>query len=180
MPLQIIRADVSNAAVIASIGKKAFRAAFEHLFNNKEELFEYLEHTYDPIKLATSIRKGSNYYFLAYLNGEAVGFVKAKKDSLNDQIDSISQIELQKIYVTPQFHGRGVGTALLNEVKNLAREVYPDYIWLDTHISNEKAIRLYERNGFKKMGEFYFTIGTQIFEYHLMGLAVAFPVKTAC
>ena len=42
-------------------------------------------------------------------------------------------------------------------MKNLAREIYPDYIWLDTPISNEKAIRLYEKNGFRKMGNYYFT-----------------------
>jgi ribosomal protein S18 acetylase RimI-like enzyme len=180
MPLQIMRADVSNAAMIATIGKKAFRASFEHLFKSREELFEYLEYTYDPVKLAKSIRKENNYYFLAWLNGEPVGFAKVKKDSLNDQIESISQIELQKIYVLKECQGRGVGTALLNEVKNLARDIYPDYIWLDTHISNEKAIRLYERSGFKKIGKYHFTIGTQVFEYHLMGFAVAVPIKAAC
>lgn len=180
MSLQIIRADISHAAAIATIGKKSFRAAFEHLFNNKEELFEYLEHTYDPVKLAKSLRKESNYYFLAWVNGQPAGFAKVKKDSLNEQIESIAQMELQKIYVMKEFQGRGVGTALLNEVRNLARDIYPDYIWLDTHVSNEKAMRLYERNGFKKIGKYYFTIGTQVFEYHLMGLPVAFPVKTAC
>ena len=55
MDTKIIQADISHAAVIASIGKKSFRAAFEHLFRNREELFEYLEYTYDPIKLAKSI-----------------------------------------------------------------------------------------------------------------------------
>ena len=64
-------------------------------------------------------------------------------------------MELQKIYVLPEHHGSGAGSALLKEVKNLAREICPDYIWLDTHISNENAIRLYERNGFKKMGNIF-------------------------
>lgn len=180
MPLQIIKADVSHAAQIATIGKKSFRKSFEHVFTSREELFEYLEHTYDPVKLAKSIRKGSNFYFLAWLNGEAVGFAKVKIDSLNDQIESIAQMELQKIYVLPERHGYGVGTALLNEVKNLARDICPDFIWLDTHISNEKAIRFYEKNGFDKIGKYYFTIGTQVFEYHLMALPVAIKIKTAC
>lgn len=180
MYTKIIEADVSHAAIIATIGKKSFRNAFGHLFKSKEELFEYLEYTYEPVKLAKSLRKENNVYLLAFIDGEAVGFSKIKKHSLNDQIEAGAQIELQKIYVLPENHGKGIGTALLKEVKNLAREIYPDYIWLDTPVTNENAIRFYEKNGFRKMGNYYFTIGTQTFEYDVMGVPVAFKVWNAC
>lgn len=177
MNTKIIQADISHAAIIATIGKKSFRNAFENLFRSKEELFEYLEYSYDPVKLTKSIRKENNVYLLACSDGAAVGFAKVKKHSLNEQIESGAQMELQKIYLLPEHHGRGIGTALLKEVKNLAREIYPDYIWLDTHISNENAIHLYEKNGFKKMGNYFFTIGTQTFEYYVMGLPVSLTVS---
>jgi ribosomal protein S18 acetylase RimI-like enzyme len=180
MPITIIKADISHAAIIGTIGKKSFRKAFEHLFNHKEELLEYLENAYCAVKLANSIRHEDNVYLLAFFDGEPAGFVKIKKYSLNEHIESISQMELQKIYVLQEYHGKGIGTALLKEVKNVAKEVYPDYIWLDTHISNASAIRLYEKNGFKKIGKYFFTIGTQTFEYHVMGLPVAFRVTNAC
>lgn len=180
MHTKIIQADVSHTAIIATIGKKAFRKAFEHLFKSKEELFEYLEYPYDPVKLAKSIRKENNIYLLAYKSGEPVAFAKVKKHSLNDQIEFGAQMELQKIYVLPEHQGSGTGTALLREVKNLAREVYPDYLWLDTHISNASAIRLYEKNGFKKIGNYSFTIGTQTFDYYVMGLPIAFKVTSPC
>jgi len=180
MNTKIILADISHAAVIAMIGKKSFRNAFEHLFKSKEELFEYLEYSYDTVKLAKSLRKENNVYLLAYRGTEPVGFAKIKKHSLNDQIESGAQMELQKIYILPEYHGKGIGTALLKEVKNLAREIYPDYIWLDTHISNENAFRLYEKNGFKKIGSYKFLIGTQIFDYYVKGLPVDFKVINAC
>lgn len=180
MHINIIEADVSYAADIASIGKKSFRQTFEHLFKSKEELFEYLEHTYDPLKLTKSLRKENNIYLLAFADEQPVGFAKIKKHSLNDQIESGAQMELQKIYVLPEWHGYGIGTSLLKEVRGIAREIYPDYIWLDTHVSNETAIRLYEANGYKKMGIYSYTIGTQTFDYYLMGLPVAFKVTTAC
>ena len=180
MNIKIIRADVSHAASIATIGKKSFRKAFENLFNCKEELFEYLEHTYDPVKLAKSVRKENNVYFLAMLDDIPVGFVKVKKFSLHPQIESIAQMELQKIYVLPEHHGLGVGQALLNEVFELAQEIKPDYVWLDTHISNEKAIEFYKKNGFSKCGKHYFTIGTQVFEYDLMIFPVAVTEPCDC
>ena len=177
MYTKIIPADISHASVIAAIGKKSFRNAFEHLFRNKEELFEYLEYSYSPVKLAKSLRKENNVYFLAFREAEPVGFAKIKKHSLNDQIESGAQMELQKIYILPEHQGAGIGSALLKEVKDLAIEISPDYIWLDTHISNENAVRLYEKNGFKKVANYSFLIGTQIFDYYVMGLPISLTVS---
>jgi len=101
---------------------------------------------------------------------------KALERGENERIESIAQMELQKIYVLQEHHGAGIGTALLNEIKNLADKFCPDYVWLDTHISNENAIRLYEKSGFNKIGKYFFTIGSQTFEYHVMGLPVACKV----
>jgi len=180
MNITVIRADISHADFISAIGKSAFPNAFGHLFKNKEELDEYLEFTYHPKKLAVSLRKENNVYFLAMLDGKPAGFAKVKKHSLNENIESVAQMELQKIYVLPECQGSGAGSMLLREVKRLARDIYPDYIWLDTYVGNEKAIRLYEKNGFQKIGRHYFTIGTQTFEYVVMGWPVVFKVKNAC
>jgi tRNA (guanine37-N1)-methyltransferase len=75
--------------------------------------------------------------------------------------------------VLSYYHGSGAGKALMKAVLELAQKIQPDFLWLDTHISNEKAIRFYEKRGFKKTGKRYFTIGTQTFEYHLMSLPIA-------
>jgi ribosomal protein S18 acetylase RimI-like enzyme len=82
-------------------------------------------------------------------------------------------MELQKIYILSYYHGSGAGQALLDAVIDLASKVQPDFLWLDTHIQNEKAIHFYERNGFRRGGKYLFTIGTQTFEYYLMCLPVA-------
>ena len=173
MNIRVIIANSSHADVIASIGKQSFRDAFAHLFENREELFEYLEYTYDRHKILKSLEKENNIFFLAFVEHVPVGFAKVKKYSLNEQIGSIAQMELQKIYVLSYYHGSGAGQALLGAVIDLANKVQPDFVWLDTHIQNEKAIRFYERNGFRRGGKYLFTIGTQTFEYYLMCLPVA-------
>lgn len=180
MSIAIIKADVSHAAAIAAIGKKSFRSAFGNLFKNKEELLEYLEHTYNPLKMAKSLRKPTNVYFIAMLDGKPAGFAKVKLDSLNEHIESIAQMELQKIYVLQEYQRLGIGTALLNEVKRMARNMNSDYLWVDTCINSIQAIRFHEKNGFDKIGNYFFTIGTQAFEYHVLGWPVAVNLKTAC
>ncbi|MFI5185885.1 MAG: hypothetical protein ACHQF0_04125, partial [Chitinophagales bacterium] len=101
MNIKIITADSSHADLVASIGRQSFRSAFGNLFNSKDELQEYLDYMYHPDKIAKSIEKENNLFFLAFVENVPVGFAKVKKYSLNEQIESISQMELQKIYVLP-------------------------------------------------------------------------------
>jgi ribosomal protein S18 acetylase RimI-like enzyme len=173
MNIKITIAKPSEAAIISTIGRLSFRDAFARLFNSKKELQEYLDFTYTPEKIAKSISKENNVYFIAYVENVPVGFAKMKKSSLNHQIESVAQMELQKIYVLSYYHGSGTGAALMNAVIELAQEHHPDYLWLDVDISNQKAIRFYEKNGFQISGKHQFTIGTQTFYFHLMCLPVA-------
>jgi ribosomal protein S18 acetylase RimI-like enzyme len=180
MSTHIVVANVSQAAIIATIGKKTFRHAFEDSFINREELFEYLEYTYDPVKLTKSLRKENNIYLLACDDSQPAGFAKLKKHSLHDDIEFGSQMELQKLYVLPAHQGKGIGSALLQEVKSIARDAYPDFLWLDTPVTNDNAIRLYERNGFYKISTSFFNIGSQTFRYHVMGMPIASEAMNAC
>ena len=180
MNIKVIRADSSHAEIISSIGKLSFRDAFMHLFSDKIALLEYLEYTYSVDKIEKSINKENNVFFIAFVENVPVGFAKVKKYSLNEQIESIAQMELQKIYVLSYYHGSGAGAALMQAALELAYEVQPDYLWLDTHISNTKAIRFYEKNGFIRAGKNYFTIGSQTFEYYVMCLPVAVEEEACC
>jgi ribosomal protein S18 acetylase RimI-like enzyme len=180
MNIKIVRANSFHAETISSIGRQSFRDAFGHLFNDRKTLTEYLDYTYNVNKITRSINKENNIFFVAFLENVPVGFAKVKKHSLNEQIGSIAQMELQKIYVLSYYHGSGAGAALMQAVLDLADQVKPDFIWLDTHIGNSKAIRFYEKFGFIQSSKEYFTIGAQSFEYYLMCLPVAVEEQACC
>ncbi len=180
MSLQIVTANASNAEDIATIGKQSFTKAFGYLFRKKDELEDYLAYTYDIAKLTASIRKENNIYLVALLSGKPVGFAKIKKHSLNENIKCFVQVELQKLYVLPSHHGSGAGSALMQKTILLAQKTRADYLWLDTHVTNEVGIRFYEKNGFKKIADHHFTIGTQTFEYHVMALPVEVTETSLC
>lgn len=173
MNIKIAIAKPSDAVTISTIGRLSFRDAFARLFNSKKELQEYLDLTYNPEKIARSIGKESNVYFIAYMENVAVGFAKLKKNSLESRIRSVAQMELQKIYVLSYYHGSGAGAALMGAITDYAQQQQPDYLWLHVHVGNEKALRFYLKNGFNISGKHYFTIGAQTFEFHMMCLPVA-------
>lgn len=73
-----------------------------------------------------------NKIWVYELDGVPVGFIGMQ----NDYID--------RLYVNPKFHRRGIGLALLD----YARAMYPDHIWLKTDQSNKISRAFYEKNGF--------------------------------
>lgn len=172
MKISVTVADASHARNISAIGMLSFFDAFSSLFNNEADLQSYLNYTYQVNKIRRSIEKENNIFLIAHANNQPAGFVKLKKFSLNPQLESVAQMELQKIYVLSDFHGTGVGSALMEAAMEKVNLVKPDLLWLDVHVANARAIRFYEKNGFRIVGKHEFIIGTQTFHYHLMSLPV--------
>ncbi len=77
--------------------------------------------------------------FVATLAGRIVGMLAIRpKDRHLDQL-----------FVAPSFQRRGIGKALLA----FARTQMPAEIWLRTAVDNVRAVRWYEREGFRKERE---------------------------
>ena len=56
--------------------------------------------------------------------------------------------ELRKMYLLPNFHGKGLGKMLLNEAFKKAKELGYSEMILETNKVLDKAISLYRKNGF--------------------------------
>jgi ribosomal protein S18 acetylase RimI-like enzyme len=169
----IIPARELHASQISRIGRISFSDAFGGYFKIKDDLINYLDYTYNPARVAISLPKANNSFFLAYLNGQAIGFIKLKKRSLNKLYDQEAQAELQKIYVLTPFHGTGASDELMKVGLQLAKSINSSLIWLDVIIENERAIRFYQKYGFVICGHHEFRIGSQIFNYHVMSKSLA-------
>ncbi len=58
---------------------------------------------------------------------------------------------LISIAVAPGFRGRGIGSGLLSETIRVLRDYYKtESVYLEVRVSNNPAIRLYEKFGFKR------------------------------
>src|SRR5215207_8434767 len=161
-----------DAAGIAAIGRVSFIHAFQHLFLQKKDMEDYVAKTYTTERIAASLGKSLNRYYVCFADDRPVGFAKLKKGSSHPVLQSSRQCELQRIYLLPEFHGSGAGQLLMNEIIKAARQTEAEFLWLDVHIANEKAKRFYYRNQFSKAGDYRFTIGTQEFHYDVMRRAV--------
>jgi len=51
---------------------------------------------------------------------------------------------IDRLYVDPKFHRRGIGQELMDYAKTLS----PGHLWLYMHVANRMARAFYEKNGF--------------------------------
>ncbi|KPU63775.1 ribosomal protein S18-alanine N-acetyltransferase [Thermococcus argininiproducens] len=83
-------------------------------------------------------------FLVAEYNGQVIGYVMGYlKPDMEGHIMSIA--------VDPLYRGNGIGRALMEAVIDRLIKRGARYIGLEVRVSNQGAIKLYERLGFKKM-----------------------------
>ncbi len=60
--------------------------------------------------------------------------------------------EIKRMRVHPDYQGRGFGQLILTELENRARAIGYKTLHLDTSVMQVAAQKLYEKNGFRKVG----------------------------
>ncbi|MEN3043920.1 MAG: ribosomal protein S18-alanine N-acetyltransferase [Candidatus Hydrothermales bacterium] len=89
------------------------------------------------------LKNPSNYFTVLELDGKIIGYLIAGEYE--------KSYYLKNIAVKREFQGLGYGKILLKDLINKARRELKRYIFLEVRISNERAIKFYERFGFKKI-----------------------------
>jgi len=170
--LQIRIAEPKDAEIVALLARITFAETFGYLFElHKDDLRAYLDQTFAVNKIRRSLGHPVNRYWLGFLAGLPVSFAKLKYPSPIPLAQTGNVAQLQKIYVLREFVGEGVGKPLIDAVLKDAASRRVDTVWLDVLKENGRAIRFYERRGFRMLGEDRYTIGAQTFAFHLMALS---------
>ncbi|KAB2573482.1 Spermidine/spermine N(1)-acetyltransferase [Lasiodiplodia theobromae] len=160
-PVQIRPAAPTDAATIATLGAHVFSVTFGHSVT-ADELQAYLAKEYTPTAIANDLSNPQKDTILAVdpSSGEVLGFAVLTRGSSEPCVEHLeSKVELQRIYVHPDAHGKGVGGRLGRRVEEMAREQGFRWMWLGVWEENVVAQKAYEKWGYKKVGEHDFVVG---------------------
>lgn len=106
------------------------------------------------------LSNNDNALFVAFENDRAVGFLTAHRLQRFDKRKA--EVLLYEIGVHEDFRKKGIGKSLIKAVKQWAREVGADEVWVLTYNSNEAAMALYKSEAGEEDAP-----GTRMFTYKI-------------
>jgi ribosomal protein S18 acetylase RimI-like enzyme len=116
---------------------------------NEDGLEQYINKVFGIDTLDIELADKNIQYYMAFIKQEPVAFMKINLFSNLPGLDMEKGIELDKIYILPQFKGMKIGKRLLEVAFNIAGSAKKEIFWLSVIDTNREAISFYEKAGFK-------------------------------
>jgi GNAT superfamily N-acetyltransferase len=137
--LEIRRASDAEVPIISTLAGRIWRAHYPSILS-AEQIEYMLRWMYDVRQLRRDLERGVVYELL-FDGDRPLGF--CGYEQLRDEL------KLHKLYLEVEEHGRGLGSMLLRHVEEEARRRGAAKVVLGVNRFNEKAIRAYQRNGYR-------------------------------
>ena len=116
--------------------------------NWNSDLFKSVKEVFNKENFKTRI--DNKELFVAKVNNEIAGYILfniSEKD--NPIMRYRKQLNIEAICVDEKYRGNGIGTQLLEHLRNTGKEQGCTDMYLTVNQENENAIKVYEKFGFK-------------------------------
>lgn len=158
MLVDIRPATPSDAASLAAIAERTFRETFA-ADNSAENIDLHCARKFGAEIQRAEIADPQLITLLAEAAGELVGFAQLRPAQAAACVKSVQPAELHRIYVSGEWHGRGVANELMRAAFAAAARAGSDCLWLGVWERNPRAIAFYRKCGFSVVGDQSFDLG---------------------
>ena len=152
-------ADLDDANLLAELAARTFAEAFA-ADNTSEDMASYLASEFSVEQVTAQLTDPASTFLIAEVDGVAAGYARLHAGKRAEGIEGARPIELVRLYALREWHGRGIGEALMRECINEARDAGYETIWLGVWEKNARALAFYRKWDFRAVGEHLFQLGS--------------------
>jgi len=156
--MNIRRVTKNETLLLQKIAQKTFLETFSEL-NSKENMEKYLEDKLSAGALSTELNNEYSEFYFAETGGEIVGYLKINSGNAQTEQQTDHALEIERIYVLKEFHGKKVGQLLYQKAMDIALQRSVEYVWLGVWEENHRAVSFYKKNGFVEFDKHIFKLG---------------------
>lgn len=157
--IPIIRqATIADAALLANLGARTFADTFAP-HNTAENMDAYLKSVFGPEQQAAELQDPRSTFLIAELEGVAAGYAKLHAGDALTGVTGPRPLELVRLYVLANWHGRGVGAALMRACLEETQRTGYETLWLGVWEHNPRARAFYRKWDFREVGAHRFQLG---------------------
>ncbi|MDQ3799535.1 MAG: GNAT family N-acetyltransferase [Acidobacteriota bacterium] len=165
--VEIRRAETKDAVLLAALGATTnYETYFET--DEPEDLANYIADFFNPQAMKIELEDRNNSFFIAEINGKAVGYAKLRAGQPAECVKGENTIELHRIYVLEKMTRHGIGRILLQRCLDEAKAGGFDTLWLAVFELNPRAVEFYKKFGFERAGDTGFYYGEKRFNCFVM------------
>ncbi|WP_109850985.1 GNAT family N-acetyltransferase [Aquimarina sp. AU58] len=157
-------ATKADTDVLALLGRLTWAESHGHYIEDKSDVLKYLNENFSVFKTKQNINNPKQLFYIIYADDLPVGYAKLVVNASNENITSQNSCQLERIFILNDFIPLKIGQQLLTFVEEQAKKLQLDTMWLTVYIKNNRAIRFYERNKFKNVGEINFIVNGKAYE----------------
>lgn len=141
-------AGADDIGVVQALADHVWRRHYPGIIST-EQIDYMLEQGYSRDALLRYVDAADAGLALARVDDEPVAFVAWQESGAGS-------MKLEKLYVVPKHHGKGVGRALIEHVVQAARRAGCREVMLNVNRNNGSSVRAYEHCGFaiRERGDF--------------------------
>ncbi|WP_313504702.1 GNAT family N-acetyltransferase [Kaistella carnis] len=156
--IEIKKVTLSDIDQLQKIGRQTFYETFA-TGNTEENMTKYSDERFSAEKLTTELNDNNAEFYFATLNDNVIGYLKLNFGQSQTELQDEKALEIERIYVLKDFHGKNVGQLLYDKAIEVAKEKKSDYVWLGVWEENPRAINFYKKNGFVEFDKHIFKLG---------------------
>lgn len=156
--IEINTVTINEIDQLQNIGKKTFYETFS-AGNTEENMNKYLEESISIEKLTAELNDPNAELYFATLDGHVIGYLKLNFGQSQTELKEDKALEIERIYVLKDYHGKKVGQLLYEKAIQIAKQKNAAYVWLGVWEENPRAINFYKKNGFIEFDKHIFKLG---------------------
>jgi len=162
--IRIKTAKEESTEVLALLGRITYAESHGHFIDNKNDLSKYIDAAFSVSKTEQDINNSKNFFYIIYVNDLPVGYAKLVLNAIHKSVASQNNCRLERIYILNDFIPMKIGQQFLTFLEEKAKELQLDTMWLSVYIKNNRAIKFYQKNEFKNVGELNFSVNGKKYE----------------
>ncbi|GAB3012902.1 GNAT family N-acetyltransferase [Niabella terrae] len=156
--ITIKKVTLTDIEPLQEIGRNTFLETFSES-NTEENMIKYLEDGFSVEKVTEELNNKHSEFYFALLDEKVIGYLKLNLGASQTELQDRSSLEIERIYVLQEYHGKKVGQVLYNKAMQVANDKKVSYVWLGVWEENPRAIRFYKKNGFVEFDKHIFRLG---------------------
>ncbi|WP_278046256.1 GNAT family N-acetyltransferase [Desemzia sp. C1] len=140
------------------VSVETFRDTFQDQ-NTEEDLYNYLEKAYNTEQLTSELLNQQSEFYFVFNGNDLAGYLKININEAQSETNGEEALEIERIYVLPEFKGKGLGKILIQQAVERAQFHQKTNIWLGVWEHNQAALAFYKKLGFVQTGAHSFFMG---------------------